>query len=353
MIDFSLQIIDWYRRTKRNLPWRDTNNPYFIWLSEIILQQTRVNQGMEYYFKFITNYPTVIDLANADEQRVLNDWQGLGYYSRARNLHATAKIIKENYNGIFPSKYNEILKLKGVGSYTAAAISSFAYNLPHAVVDGNVYRVLSRLFDISTPIDSNEGQKDFTLLAQELLDKSNPSEHNQAIMEFGALQCTPSNPSCPTCIFHDRCLSLRNKTIQERPIKKGKTKIRSRYFHYLHFEDQDSIIIQKRTKKDIWQHLFEFPLIEKELEIDEDIIRNEIKEKTGLEPISITQLPKHILSHQHIYATFWNFNSLPKETFLDAITIKKNELSSYPISRMIDKYLENSLKDQMIKLGNK
>jgi A/G-specific adenine glycosylase len=341
MIDFSPQIIDWYRRTKRNLPWRNTNNPYFIWLSEIILQQTRVNQGMDYYHKFINNYPTVIDLANADEQSVLNDWQGLGYYSRARNLHATAKIIKENYNGVFPSSYNEILKLKGVGSYTASAISSFAYNLPYAVVDGNVYRVLSRVFDINTPIDSNKGQKDFSILAQELLNKSNPSEHNQAIMEFGALQCTPTNPTCLSCVLQESCLSLRNNTIQERPIKKGKTKIRSRYFHYLHFEDQESIIVQKRTKNDIWQHLFEFPLIEKESEIDEEIIRNEIIEQTGIEPISITKQPKHILSHQHIYATFWKFNSLPKEEILNSLIINKKDLPSYPISRMIDKYLDN------------
>ncbi len=341
MIDFSLQIIDWYRRTKRNLPWRDTNNPYFIWLSEIILQQTKVNQGMNYYFKFTKNYPTVIDLANADEQCVLNDWQGLGYYSRARNLHATAKIIQKQYNGVFPSRYDEILKLKGVGNYTAAAIASFAYNLPYAVVDGNVFRVLSRIFDIDTPIDSNEGQKAFTYLANELLDKNNPSEHNQAIMEFGAIQCTPSNPDCTSCIFNERCLALRNNTLSERPIKKGKIKIKNRYFHYLHFEDQDSIIIQKRTKKDIWQHLFEFPLIEKESEIDEEIMRNEILEKIGLKPTNLTKLPKHILSHQHIYATFWNFNSLPKEDFINAIIIKKNELSSYPISRMIDKYLEN------------
>ena len=341
MIDFSPQIIDWYRRTKRNLPWRDTNNPYFIWLSEIILQQTRVNQGMNYYFKFIQNYPTVVDLALAEEQQVLNDWQGLGYYSRARNLHATAKIITEQYKGIFPSKHEEILKLKGVGNYTAAAISSFAYNLPHAVVDGNVYRVLARIFDIDTPIDSNYGQKAFSYLADELLDKNNPSEHNQAIMEFGAIHCTPANPDCNSCIFNEKCLALRNNTVTQRPIKKGKTKIKSRYFHYLHFEDQQSIILQKRTKKDIWQHLFEFPLIEKTEEIEEEILLQEIKKITGIEPTGNTKLPKHILSHQNIYATFWKFESLPLNTIESAIVIAKSEFHSYPISRMIDKYLEN------------
>ena len=341
MIDFSLQIIDWYRRTKRNLPWRDTNNPYFIWLSEIILQQTRVNQGMNYYFKFIQNYPTITDLANAEEQQVLNDWQGLGYYSRARNLHTTAKIIKEQYKGIFPTTHDEILKLKGVGNYTAAAIASFAYNLPYAVVDGNVFRVLSRIFDIDTPIDSNEGQKAFSYLANELLDKNNPSEHNQAIMEFGAIQCTPTNPDCTSCIFNERCLALRNTTLSERPIKKGKIKIKSRYFHYLHFEDQQSIVLQKRTKKDIWQHLFEFPLIEKSEELDEEILLQEIKHITGLEPVRNIKLPKHILSHQHIYATFWKFESLPLITIESAQVIAKSEFHSYPISRMIDKYLEN------------
>ena len=341
MIDFSLQIIDWYRRTKRNLPLRETNNPYFIWLSEIILQQTRVNQGMNYYFKFIQNYPTITDLANAEEQQVLNDWQGLGYYSRARNLHTTAKIIKEQYKGIFPTTHDEILKLKGVGNYTAAAIASFAYNLPYAVVDGNVFRVLSRIFDIDTPIDSNEGQKAFSYIANELLDKNNPSEHNQAIMEFGAIHCTPANPDCNSCIFNEKCLALRNNTVTQRPIKKGKIKIKSRYFHYLHFEDQQSILLQKRTKKDIWQHLFEFPLIEKSEELDEEIMLQEIKHITGLEPISNIKLPKHILSHQHIYATFWKFESLPLITIESAQVIAKSEFHSYPISRMIDKYLEN------------
>jgi A/G-specific adenine glycosylase len=340
-MNFSRQITDWYRQNKRELPWRQTVNPYHIWLSEIILQQTRVNQGLDYYLKFLKHYPTIVDLAKADEQSVLNNWQGLGYYSRARNLHATAKTIVEKFKGQFPSTYEEIINLKGIGSYTAAAIASFAYNLPHAVVDGNVYRVLSRIFDIELPIDNNEGQKTFSKIANELLDKNNPGIHNQAIMEFGALHCTPTFPSCENCIFQQECLALKNGTISERPTKKGKTKIRNRYFNYFYFVEDNKTIVVKRTEKDIWQHLYEFPKIEFDHDIDINEVKLEIINKFELTPINFSKPKKHILSHQHIYGVFWEFNQFPKQIQNNWEIIELSKLHDYPIPRLIDRYLDN------------
>ena len=351
-MNFSRQITEWYRQNKRELPWRQTTNPYFIWLSEIILQQTRVNQGLDYYLKFIEHYPTVNELANANEQDVLNDWQGLGYYSRARNLHTTAKLIQSKFKGKFPITYEEILTLKGVGMYTASAIASFSYNLPHAVVDGNVYRVLSRVFDINLPINSTEGQKTFNQIANELLNKENPALHNQAIMEFGAIMCTPNNPSCSDCPFHQECLSLKNGTISERPVKKGKTKIRSRYFHYFNFNNGKETIIQKRTEKDIWQHLFEFPKIEFDTEPKHEEIREYIKESFMINPINFNNQKKHILSHQHIYCTFWEFDTLPSLIKDEWEIINTADFNKYPIPRAIDRYLEekHKIKQQRMNL---
>ncbi|MEY4860751.1 MAG: hypothetical protein RL059_450 [Bacteroidota bacterium] len=225
-------LISWYLINKRDLPWRKTKNPYKIWMSEIILQQTRVQQGLPYYQKFISTYPTIQSLALANEDEVLNLWQGLGYYSRARNMLKTANVINEEYKGSFPTSYNDLLKLKGIGEYTAAAIASFSFNEPVAVVDGNVYRVLSRLFDIETPIDSVEGKKAFRFLADEVLDKVNPATFNQAIMEFGALHCTPKKPDCNNCVLNRTCLSRENGTISQRPVKKKKTAAKERFFVY-------------------------------------------------------------------------------------------------------------------------
>lgn len=343
MNDFNLLIINWYRQNKRNLPWRITKNPYKIWLSEIILQQTKVDQGLNYYIKFSTNYPTIIDLANANEQQILSDWQGLGYYSRARNLHATAKSIVNDYNAEFPNEYEKILRLKGVGNYTAAAIASFAFNLPYAVVDGNVYRVLSRIFDINTPIDSSKGQKEYILLANELLNKQNPAEHNQAIMEFGALQCTPSNPNCGICPFNQYCLSLKNNTITLRPVKKSKTKVRKRYFHFLHIENKDTIILTKRTEKDIWQNMYQFPLIEKDEQENLSKIQKEIEQKFQLKIHSYKTDIKHILSHQHLHTTFWRVSEDPIyfKNQPDFLIVTKDSLHEFPIPRLIDRYLND------------
>jgi len=340
MVDFHLLIGIWYRLNKRELPWRKTNDPYLIWLSEIILQQTRVVQGLSYYLKFTHNYPTVFDLANASEQDVLNDWQGLGYYSRARNLHATAKVIASEYNGVFPKTFLEIKKLKGIGDYTAAAISSFAFNLPHAVVDGNVYRVLSRVFNIDLPIDSIEGKKHFAQLAKELLPNHDAAIHNQAIMEMGAIQCLPTNPLCDSCPLLEKCLSYHLKNTHERPVKVKKTKTRDRFFHFLIFQKDNQVFLEKRESKDIWKHLFQFPLIETSEELTTNDIKKIIFEKFELMPIFQSEKVVHILSHQKINARFYFFDCFPPNLPSTFIRIKKKDIQDFPLPRLIDRFLE-------------
>ncbi|MCJ8292234.1 MAG: A/G-specific adenine glycosylase [Crocinitomicaceae bacterium] len=333
MADFHLLIADWYRQNHRELPWRDTKNPYFIWLSEIIMQQTRIEQGLNYYLKFTNAYPTIQNLANASEQDVLNNWQGLGYYSRARNLHFSAKFVVNELNGKFPATYNEIMQLKGVGTYTAAAVASFAYNERCAVVDGNVYRFLSRLFDIATPIDSTQGKKEFQLLADELIKKADPGTHNQAMMEMGSLICSPK-PDCEACPVQVHCLAIKNKTISERPIKSKKTKVRDRYFHYLVHSFDGKTIITKRTEKGIWQNMYQFPLIETESAETPGAISNEISFSS--------EVQKHILSHQRIFAVFHQINNAPKTLDSDHLEINKVEIQDYPLPRIIDRYLEDT-----------
>ena len=280
MNDISVKIGRWYDENKRNLPWRDTQDAYRIWLSEIILQQTRVAQGLEYYQRFVERFPTVRDLAQASQDEVLKLWQGLGYYSRARNLHAAAQQVclseecgvrSEEYssltkykakNNLFPTKYADLIKLKGVGPYTAAAIASFSSDEKVAVVDGNVYRVLSRLFDIDTPIDSTQGQKDFLALATQLLPEKYAGHHNQAMMELGALCCTPTSPQCEACPVADHCLALANHTIGQRPVKASKVKVRERHLHYLIYIYKDMLWVHQRGERDIWTGLWEYYLNE-------------------------------------------------------------------------------------------
>ncbi len=339
------KLILWYKQHKRDLPWRNTTDAYKIWLSEIMLQQTQVAQGLNYYLKFINEFGTVTQLANATEDKVLQMWQGLGYYSRARNLHATAKMISENYNGVFPNNYNEIKKLKGIGDYTAAAISSIAYNLPYAVVDGNVYRVLSRLFNINTPINSSQGKKYFQQLATEILNINTPSLHNNAIMEFGALQCKPKNPQCETCPLQTNCLAFANNTMQLLPVKDKKIKIKNRYFNYIVFNYKDYLYIQKRTEKDIWQNLFEFYLIETTTTVDEKTLLNSDEFKkvsSAYELIKTSHLKKHILSHQHIYSTFYEISVAKPLIFEQFIKIKKSDLGNFALPQLIVKYLQNN-----------
>ena len=309
------KLIKWFKQNKRDLPWRNTTDPYKVWLSEIILQQTRVAQGMPYYLSFVKTFPTIFDLAKAPEQKVLKLWQGLGYYSRARNLHTAAKEVVKNYKGIFPSEFDELKKLKGVGDYTAAAISSFCFNKPQAVVDGNVYRVLARLFAIETPINSTEGKKQFALLAQELVDKKKAGAYNQAIMEFGALYCTPHKPNCEVCIFYDTCLSGPVGKALNYPIKIANKKVTIRYFEYFIILDKGGTYTQQRTESDIWKNLHQFPLLEyAEKPINAGVLEQLKKEilKTkanNFEIIKQTGYKKHQLSHQTIYARFTYVNT--------------------------------------------
>lgn len=336
MTDFVLQITDWYRQNARILPWRSTTNPYFIWLSEVILQQTRVDQGLNYYLRFTETFPTITDLANAEEDQVLKLWQGLGYYSRARNLHTTAKIVQENYQGEFPNNYNEILALKGIGPYTAAAIASFAFNLPHAVVDGNVYRVLSRYYGIDTPIDSTEGKKLFQTLADELIPKDHPALFNQASMEFGAIYCTPNNPPCENCMLLDTCASGRNGLANKRPVKVSKTKVRNRYLHYFHLVSNDEIAVRKRGSNDVWEGLYEFPVIETDTpDLKTDQIPSWINDIN-----EVAYTAKHILSHQRIHARFYRISTLKQERFSDQDLqwVDHETFELLPIHRLMHKY---------------
>lgn len=336
MTDFVLQITEWYRQNARSLPWRETKNAYFIWLSEVILQQTRVDQGYDYYRKFTENYPSVNDLAAAREEDVLKLWQGLGYYSRARNLHKTAREVVERFDGTFPASYSELLSLKGIGPYTAAAIASFAFDLPHAVVDGNVYRLLSRYFGIDTPIDSGKGQKEFRELASALIPVSDPALFNQAVMEFGALQCTPANPGCSTCVLLDSCASGRNGLFKNRPVKAKKTVVRDRCFHYFHCEHNGNIAVRKRTSKDVWQHLYEFPMLETgSVDPAPEVLR-----QLGTDTPEVVYSATHILSHQRIHASFYKIPDPEVIKDLDFEWIDLKAFHDLPIHRLLHKYVE-------------
>lgn len=338
---FSNQLVLWYLGNKRDLPWRDTVNPYKIWLSEIILQQTRVDQGMAYYFKFVESFPTVNELALASEEQVLKLWQGLGYYSRARNLHFSAKHIVNELNSEFPVTYNELIKLKGVGDYTASAIASICFNEVTAVVDGNVYRVLARYFGISTPINSTKGIKEFKLLAQQLIDTKNPGTHNQAIMEFGARMCKPQNPDCDSCSLNNSCVALSKKLIKELPVKEKRLKVKNRYFNYIVIQTEDNRTKIVKRDKGIWLKLYEFPLIETLSEIDENQLVEHGKFEELFKNISTSvklfnkEIMIHKLSHQHIYTKFWVVNTQSSEDF----TLSWDAIKKYPVSSLIDNFL--------------
>lgn len=340
MHDFSLSIRLWYRQNKRNLPWRETKNPYLIWLSEIILQQTRVAQGKSYYLKFVNRYPEIEDLANAEEQEVLNLWQGLGYYSRARNLHFASKQVIEEFGGEFPSTYKDIKQLKGVGDYTASAIASFAFDLPHAVVDGNVYRVLSRYYADETPIDSSQGQKLFKAYAQDLIGDEDPAEFNQAIMELGALVCTPKNPDCENCPLQKQCSAYLKSSQLDFPVKSKKTKVTNKYFNFF-ISSSNQLQIEKRKGKGIWQNMFQLPLIESDKPLTLDYVKNITKKKWNTKTQNKITEYQHILSHQKIHASFWKVDSLITNES-EYITVNLDEIRDYPLPRLIDKYLEEN-----------
>lgn len=343
---FNAPIHKWYNINKRDLPWRSTRDPYLIWLSEVIFQQTRIDQGLKYYNRFAEEFPTVIDLANASEDQVLKLWQGLGYYSRARNLHYTAKYISEHLHGIFPNSHREIIKLKGIGEYTAAAIASISFNQVFPAVDGNVYRVLSRYFGISTPIDSNLGKKEFRQLANELIQGTDPGMHNQAIMEFGALQCTPKNPGCISCPLNEKCIAYINNKVPEFPVKQTKASQRNRFFNYIVLSDSNHYWIRKRTAEDIWKNLYEFPIIEtlEKTEIDEvlqEAVRMEILNSEALiqiEDVSLWQI--HILSHQRINYRFIRLLQSNEKVYnSELLKVNKQDIFNFAVPRLLESYL--------------
>lgn len=342
----SAELIRWYNAHGRDLPWRNTKDPYRIWISEIILQQTRVAQGYDYYTRFIRQFPDIKTLANASEDEVLKCWQGLGYYSRARNLHAAAKQIATRHNGKFPSAFEDILALKGIGEYTAAAIASFAFDLPHAVVDGNVYRFIARYFGIQTPIDSGQGKREFLQVATALLNMEYPAIHNQAIMEFGALQCTPISPSCSLCPLNAGCFALEKKLTGAFPVKEKKAKVTHRYFHHFVIHCSNRILLHKRTEKDIWQNLYEFPLFESLSPIElPEIMQTDwfasLFQNRTVQILSQSKEIKHVLSHQIIHAVFYIITVPDAVVFPSQfISVDKDEIANYPVSRLTENFLE-------------
>lgn len=304
---FSNKIVKWYLESSRPLPWRNTTDAYKIWLSEVILQQTRVIQGTPYYHRFVEKYPSVADLARAPEQEVMRLWQGLGYYHRARNLHKCAQVVFEQYGGRFPETFHELRLLPGIGDYTAAAIASFAFGEKVAVVDGNVFRVLARQFGIDIPVNAPEGRRVFTSLAGELLPGDDPGLHNQAIMEFGALLCKPRNPDCPECPFRKSCVAYQQERVQLLPVKTPKRASRIRYFFYLVVEKNRSLLMKKRDKKDIWNGLFDFVLIERDTPVTVEKIIAEKENRNWFKHsrvVAISKDYKHVLTHQTIHCRF-------------------------------------------------
>lgn len=343
-MNFTETLISWYSANKRNLPWRTSKNPYNIWLSEIILQQTQIKQGLPYYEAFLENFPSVEALAKASETSVLNLWQGLGYYSRARNLHFTAKYITETLNGEFPKNYKSLLDLKGVGEYTASAIASICYEESVAVVDGNVYRVLARYFGIDTPINSTEGIKQFKVLAKSLLPRSNFGDYNQAVMEFGSQQCKPKSPNCETCPLLTSCKAYATGSIKTLPVKLKKTKVTKKYFNFLVLDSDDhKTYLEQRTQKGIWQQLYQFPLIETSASVSKNEFLVHLDESNKITiPYKKVLLFNtsdiiHKLSHQELHVKFWilNTKTSPKNA------VKWSDITSYPVPAVIERFINN------------
>ena len=322
---FAKTLIDWYEDHKRDLPWRGETDPYKIWVSEIILQQTRVQQGWDYYLRFIDNFPNVKALAEADEERVLKVWQGLGYYSRARNMHAAAREIMAKHNGSFPKTYNKILSLKGIGAYTAAAIGSIAFHLPYPAVDGNVIRIISRIFGVCEDVSQPAVVKRITDICNEQIDRDRPGIFNQAAMDFGAMHCTPKNPQCEECPFQSDCYALRNNLVDILPIKKKKAESKHRYFHYTVYLSGNKTIIEKRTANDIWKNMYQFPLTE-----------------TNSDEFADTPVfsAREILSHQIIHAHFYvkNVKRLPKPSGNQTV-IYFDDIEKYPMPKIMTMFI--------------
>jgi A/G-specific adenine glycosylase len=343
---FSIKVVEWYVRNKRDLPWREDSDPYKIWLSEVILQQTRVSQGLPYYHRFVNRFPTVKHLAEASEQEVLRLWQGLGYYSRARNLLKCAREIVANHAGSFPTTFESLKNLTGVGEYTAAAVASIAFGEKIAVVDGNVFRVLSRVFGIDTDIGSTAGKRAFRKLANELI-SSRPDLHNQAVMEFGALQCVPKNPACGTCIFGTSCVAASAGLQRQLPVKEKTRKPRKRYFYYFVFRRGRSILMKKRGEKDIWNGLYDFYLVEKRRKQRVDLVIEEVcnQHRIYIDPqaATISETYRHILTHQLIYSRFIivdRFSGVEPNGIHHFYTAKK--IDQLPKPALISRFLKDS-----------
>lgn len=341
-MSFSQEILQWYHKNKRELPWRNTIEPYNIWLSEIILQQTRVVQGIPYYLKFLDAFPTVRHLAKAPEEKILKLWQGLGYYSRARNLHATAKMVVNEHNGTFPNTYVGLKSLKGVGDYTASAIASICFNIPEPVVDGNVYRVLARYFGVDIPINSSEGIKHFKELARKVMNEEQIRDYNQGIMEFGAIQCAPKKPYCMLCPLQESCVALKDNKVDVLPIKLNKTKTRRRYFNYLVFLDgQKNTLLEQRKGKGIWQNLYQFPLLESEKELQVEEFEQILMEENRLPRYRSFSMYNetpivHKLSHQHLYTRFWIVET--KKLLPDGISWE--QIVEFPVPVLIADFIQ-------------
>ncbi len=344
---FTQNLLLWHKTHHRPLPWKGEKDPYLIWLSEIILQQTRVGQGLPYFEKFKAKYPTATDLAQAPEDEVMKMWEGLGYYSRARNMHTAAKFIAHELKGAFPTTYDGIRALKGVGDYTAAAIAAFAFDLPHAVVDGNVYRVLSRYFGVEEPVDTTTGKKLFARLAQEVLDHKQPGRFNQAIMDFGAGHCTPAAPKCSTCPLQPHCLAFHQNKVEVLPVKSKKLERRQRFFNYLIIRSGQDVFIKKRTEKDIWQNLYEFPLIETDRLIEgKDGLEENATWQSWLgkqhQVLKVSPPLKQELTHQQIVARFWEIETAPtfeaKET--NWVKVSHKNLQKFAFPKVIVLYFQ-------------
>jgi A/G-specific adenine glycosylase len=348
-MNISGALISWYKQHQRDLPWRQTTDPYRIWLSEIILQQTRVDQGMPYYLKFASTFPKICNLAKASEDQVLKIWQGLGYYSRARNLHRTAKIVCNDYKGIFPSDFQSIISLPGIGDYTASAIASFAWKQPHAVVDGNVNRILSRLFGVKEPIDSPQGKKIFKNLATSILPEKHADIHNQAIMEFGALQCKPQSPNCSICPFLKTCYAAQHQLVDQLPVKTKNLKIKVRHLHYILICQEEHLFIRKRDDKGIWKGLYELPFLETEKELSpEKVIGLEawtqLFGNADPEIIRTEHKTVHKLTHQHLHLQTIEVRLKNRRRFpadKDLIRVSTQNIEDYPVPKPIEKILRS------------
>lgn len=345
-MDFSSILFKWYRTNARDLPWRNTTNPYHIWVSEVILQQTRVVQGISYYNRFIECFPTIQSLAQANIDDVMRVWQGLGYYTRARNLKAGAIQVIEQYNGNLPKTYKELLRIKGLGAYSAAAIASFAFGEAVPAVDGNVYRILSRIFGIFTPIDSTSGKKEFFALANELISRTEPGRFNQALIDFGALQCTPKSPACPNCPFSAYCYAYKNNLVAVLPIKRKKKLPVERFFYYFLIKHKGHTFIKRRQENDIWHSLYEFPMIETTATLGHEQLIKRIGSLNFLsgstvKVLSISQPIRHLLSHRTIWATFIILEiDSPNYILLnDYFMVPIDGVSHYSFPRLIDVYM--------------